>query len=118
MLFEFRGKNFKCFRDEQVLSAVASSDDSLPEKLIPDNEKSKLCLLLGNVMFPIIEQGGLLIVEELNASLHLLLVRALVEIFHSPEINRNNKPASQKFLGGGLMLSTGKALSPGESYAS
>lgn len=34
MLIEFRVKNFKSFRDEQVFSMVASSDKSLPENTI------------------------------------------------------------------------------------
>lgn len=34
MLIEFRAKNFKSFRDEQVFSMVASSDKSLPENTI------------------------------------------------------------------------------------
>ena len=30
MLVEFRFKNYLCFKDEQVLSLSASSDDSCP----------------------------------------------------------------------------------------
>lgn len=34
MLVEFRLKNYRCFRDEQTLSLVASSDNSLPDNTI------------------------------------------------------------------------------------
>lgn len=34
MMVEFRVANFRSFREEQVLSMVASKDDSHPENLI------------------------------------------------------------------------------------
>ena len=34
MLLEFKVKNYRCFRDEQVFSMVASDDKNLPENLI------------------------------------------------------------------------------------
>jgi uncharacterized protein len=34
--------------------------------------------------------GQVLVVDELDASMHPLLVRALVEMFHNPAVNRNN----------------------------
>lgn len=42
MLVEFRVQNFRSFRDEQVLSLVASSDDSLKENLISVGKLSLL----------------------------------------------------------------------------
>lgn len=36
MLVEFRLRNYRCFKDEQVLSLVASADSSLPENLITE----------------------------------------------------------------------------------
>jgi AAA15 family ATPase/GTPase len=37
-----------------------------------------------------LNQGQVLFVDELDASKHPLLVRALVELFHNPEINKKN----------------------------
>ena len=38
MLIEFKFKNFKSFKDEQVFSLVASPDDNLPDNLtVPEN---------------------------------------------------------------------------------
>ncbi len=50
MLVEFRFKNYKCFRDEQVFSLVASADKTAPENLaeLPDQ---KLRLLKSAVVY-------------------------------------------------------------------
>lgn len=41
-------------------------------------------------MREVLEDGKILIIDELNNSLHPLLVRKLIEFFHNPEINKNN----------------------------
>ena len=73
MLLEFRVKNFKCFRDEQVLSLVASSDDSLPENLILDNEKGKLRLLRSIVIYGANASGKTSILEALDFARYFVL---------------------------------------------
>ena len=37
----------------------------------------------------VLRQGRVLIVDELDGSLHPLMVRFLLQMFHSPELNRN-----------------------------
>lgn len=73
MLLEFRVKNFKCFRDEQVLSLVASSDDSLPENLFSDSEKSKLRLLRSIVIYGANASGKTSILEALDFARYFVL---------------------------------------------
>jgi AAA15 family ATPase/GTPase len=51
MLIEFRFKNFKSFRDEQVLSMVASSDKSLPENVITAESLGKRRLVRSAVLY-------------------------------------------------------------------
>jgi AAA15 family ATPase/GTPase len=51
MLIEFRFKNFKSFRDEQVFSMVASSDKSLPENVISDEALRKHRLVRSAVLY-------------------------------------------------------------------
>ena len=46
MLVEFRLKNYRCFRDEQTLSLVASSDNSLPANVIETDPANPNCLRL------------------------------------------------------------------------
>jgi hypothetical protein len=45
---------------------------------------------LSPFLLPTLADGGLVIVDELNTSLHPLLVRALLRLFHSPVTNPNN----------------------------
>jgi uncharacterized protein len=75
--------------DYEMLHQI-QEDKIVALPLTSESEGTQHIFYLANVALPIIEQGGLLIVDELDASLHPLLVRALVEIFHHDEINRNN----------------------------
>jgi AAA15 family ATPase/GTPase len=45
MLIEMRLRNYKCFRDEQVLSMIATSDNSHPENITEATSLSKLNIL-------------------------------------------------------------------------
>lgn len=60
--------------------------------LIDLNDESmgtqRLFALTGPVL-DILEKGRLLIVDEIESSLHPLLVRRLLDLFHNPAINRN-----------------------------
>ncbi len=40
-------------------------------------------------LLDVLEGGRVLVVDELDASLHPILVRALVRLFHNPQINKN-----------------------------
>lgn len=41
-------------------------------------------------LFDVLQDGGILVVDELDASLHPLLTLAFTELFHSTEFNPNN----------------------------
>ena len=51
MLIEFRVKNFKSFKDEQVFSMVASSDDSLIENIQSPESLGKRKLVSSAVIY-------------------------------------------------------------------
>jgi hypothetical protein len=70
MLIQFRVRNYKCFRDEQVLSLVASSFGKLPENVIFSPAGAKLNLLRSAVIY-----GA-------NASGKTSLLDALVFVWH------------------------------------
>ena len=58
--------------------------------LLPLDEESagtQRFFALGGPLVNVLEQGQILFIDELDASLHPLLVRYLVELFHSPESN-------------------------------
>ena len=40
-------------------------------------------------LFEILERGAILVADELDRSLHPLLVKQIIRVFHDPEINRN-----------------------------
>jgi AAA15 family ATPase/GTPase len=45
MLVEFQMKNYRCFKDEQVLSLNASSDQTLSDNIIVTPASAKMKLL-------------------------------------------------------------------------
>lgn len=54
-----------------------------------ESNGTRILLSLSGPLINILQKGLTLIVDELDSSLHPLLVRRLVEFFHSPELNRN-----------------------------
>lgn len=48
----------------------------------------KVIHLLG-VIFPVLAEGNLLVIDELDAKLHPLLTRAIIQLFTNPEINEH-----------------------------
>ncbi|MFZ1631942.1 MAG: ATP-binding protein, partial [Anaerolineae bacterium] len=60
------------------------------EVVMPLQEESngtQRLFALGGPLVEVLEKGWTLFVDELDASLHPLLVRYLVEMFHNPQIN-------------------------------
>jgi len=51
MLIEFRIKNYRCFKDEQVLSLNASSDQTLSDNIIITPVSTKMKLLRSVVIY-------------------------------------------------------------------
>lgn len=68
---------------------VPGDDDSW----IPLHEESsgtKTLCRIADPLFHVLTRGGLLVVDELEASLHPILGNAIVDMFNCPEVNRNN----------------------------
>ena len=66
---------------------TAQRDVALPASAESDGAIRLLCCLVP--LLQALEQGGVIAIDELDTSLHPLLVRHIVELFHSP----NNNPA-------------------------
>ncbi len=66
MLVELRLRNFRCFRDEQVLSMIANSDASHPENLIKSIPTSKFNLLRSISIYGANASGKSKLLEALN----------------------------------------------------
>ncbi|MEJ0051581.1 MAG: ATP-binding protein [Methylovirgula sp.] len=54
-----------------------------------ESEGTRKLFALAGPLFDIIEQGKVLVVDELDRSLHALLVRQLIGIFQNPDLNQN-----------------------------
>ncbi len=44
---------------------------------------------LSSLLFSVLQKGSVLIIDELDSSLHPVLARELLSMFHNPQINRN-----------------------------
>jgi AAA15 family ATPase/GTPase len=55
-----------------------------------ESEGTQKLFFLAGPLFDIFERGQVLIVDELDRSLHALLVRQLIAMFHDPEVNKSN----------------------------
>jgi len=76
MLIEFRFRNYRCFRDEQVLSMVASSDDSLPDNVLVPIEGGKLRLLRSVVIYGSNASGKTTVLEALHFAQRQVIISA------------------------------------------
>lgn len=83
MLIEFRLKNFKSFRDEQVLSLVASADHSLPQNVVELPGDKKLRVLKSAVLY-----GA-------NASGKTNLLDALIFVRHFVRSSATKEPSEK-----------------------
>lgn len=74
--------------EEQRLrfSHVTAQGSAVFDLMDESNGTRNLLFLTGPVL-DILEQGRILVIDELDASLHTLLVRELVRLFHRPEAN-------------------------------
>ena len=87
MLLELRIKNYKCFKDEQVFSFVASNDKSLPENVI---ENGKLRVLRTAVLYGANASGKSTVMQALK------VIRD--SIVHSASVEPGRRTAAVPFL--------------------
>lgn len=57
--------------------------------LLDESQGTQKLYALAGPLFQILETGGILVIDELDRSLHPLLVRQIVNIFQDPKINCN-----------------------------
>ena len=73
MLIEFRVKNFRSFKDEQVLSMVASSDDSLPQNTTQPEGLGNIRLLNSAVIYGPNASGKSNLIKALKFAFHYIM---------------------------------------------
>ena len=58
-------------------------------ELVDESEGTRRLYALAGPVLDIIREGHILVVDELDRSLHTLLVRRLIQLFQDPEVNKN-----------------------------
>lgn len=58
-------------------------------ELAEESQGTRRLFGLAAPVLDVLREGRVLVVDELDSSLHALMVRRLIELFHSPEINKN-----------------------------
>lgn len=73
------------FNQDGSEGGIADFDFSLEE-----SEGTRKFFCLSAPVIDTLQKGQILIIDELDASLHPMLTLALLDMFHDPEINKNN----------------------------
>ncbi len=84
---EDRGRTFR--RRRIMLQHQAGDEDSWLD-LQDESEGTKTLFRVAPLLFRALDTGGLLLVDELESSLHPLLGLAIVKMFNSPKANPHN----------------------------
>ena len=75
----------------ELLSIVSQGQGraiTLPSELIESQGTLRL-ITMAPYLFDVIEQGGTLIVDEFDTSLHPMIIMNILNIFHNDEVNQN-----------------------------
>lgn len=78
------------FKYEIVTSHLAADGTTVDFPIWFESEGTKRLLALSIEWLRALNDGRTLIVDEIDKSMHPLLVRELVKMFHSPEVNKAN----------------------------
>ena len=73
-----------------TLHKMLDSDGTKKLSLQQESSGTQKMIALFLHFYETLKQGGILIVDELNAKLHPLLMRAIINLFADPETNPNN----------------------------
>ena len=55
-----------------------------------ESEGTRKIFALAGTLIDVLENGNILVIDELDAKLHPLMTRSIIELFHKPESNPNN----------------------------
>lgn len=83
----YRGRTL---RRQRILLQHQAGDDNSWLELKEESEGTKTLFQLAPSLFHTLDSGGLLLVDELESSMHPLLGSAIVKLFNNPKTNPNN----------------------------
>lgn len=66
-----------------------AGDDAAVMDFEDESQGTQKLFALAGPLFDIIQSGKVLVVDELDRSLHALLVRHFIQVFNDPEVNKN-----------------------------
>lgn len=73
-----------------ALHRAPDNDEPIPLDLSEESDGTQKLLLSAGGWLKALSEGGVLFIDELNTSLHPLLVRFLVDLFHNEKVNKQN----------------------------
>lgn len=76
--------------EPRMLHKTSDGKGAIPFSWLEESAGTLKYLKLAGPWFDVLANGYTLLIDEFESSLHPLLVRKLIEIFHSPEHNPNN----------------------------
>lgn len=90
--FDFEAEQAAEFRDMEMSIPVfghVAEGKQYEFEATEESAGTQIFFNLSGPILDILEQGKLLVVDELDSSLHPLLVQKIIDLFNSPEINKN-----------------------------
>lgn len=84
---DFQGKEMTNVR---FLHKSADSEDIVSFDISEESGGTQKLFAFAGPLLDVLAKGRILLVDELDTSLHPLMVRFLIRLIHNPEINRNN----------------------------
>lgn len=88
---KFINKNkFKIFTNHDIYDDKNNVVDSIKFNINEESAGTIKLLSFGSIMLECLNDGDVLLVDELDKSLHPLLMRALIRIFNNPKTNPRN----------------------------
>ena len=73
-----------------TIHQMNDSENKIEFEMSDESGGTKRLFELAGLWLYVLQYGELLIIDELDTSLHPLLSQALVKMFHNPDINKNN----------------------------
>ncbi len=89
MIAEFKQKELFEFH-HLIYNKEGQAIAILPGLLTDESKGTQKLFFMSSAIFMALERGGVLVIDELEASLHPMIMEKVIELFHSPETNPNN----------------------------
>jgi len=83
-------KSFTIMTKHKVLDEKGNQVTEVPFLFSDESYGTQKIFLLSPFLIDTLEKGGVLVIDEFGSSLHVRLIRAIIDLFHSPVTNPHN----------------------------